>query len=50
MSDLAKMLAENPKEMMKLVATINKKSSVHQDAQDSDSATENISVARSPPL
>ena len=32
--------------MMKLVAPIAKKSSVHQNAQDSDSETENISVAR----
>ena len=47
MSDLAKMLAENQKEMMKLVAPITKKkSSTHQNAQDSDSETENISVAR----
>ena len=45
-SDLGKMLAENQTEMMKLVAPIAKKSSVHQNAQDSDSETENISVAR----
>ena len=45
MSDLAKMLAENQKEMMKLVAPIAEKSSVHQNEQDSDSETENISVA-----
>ena len=46
MSDLTKILAENQKEMMKLVAPITKKSSAHQNAQDSDSETENISVAR----
>ena len=46
MSDLAKLLAENQKEMMKLVAPITKRSSAHQNAQDSDSQTENISVAR----
>ena len=40
------MLAENQKEMMKLVALITKRSSTHQNAQDSDSETENIAVAR----
>ena len=45
MSDLGKILVENQKEMMKLVAPIAKKSSVHQNAQDSDSEIENISVA-----
>ena len=46
MFDLAKLLAENKKEMIKLVAPITTKSSAHQNAQDSDSETENISVAR----
>ena len=46
MSDLAKMLAENQKEMIKLIAPKAKKSSVHQNARDSDSETEHISVAR----
>ena len=46
MSDLAKMFAENEKEMMKLVAPIAKQSSAHQNAQGFDSETENISVAR----
>ena len=32
--------------MMELVAPISKKSSAHQNAQDSDSGTENISGAR----
>ena len=44
MSDLANIVAENRKEMMKLVAPIAKKSSVHQNVQDPDSETENISV------
>ena len=50
MSDLDKLLAENQNEMMKLVARTTKKSSAHQNAQDSDSETENISVARTSTL
>ena len=46
MSDLAKMLAENQKEMMKLIVPMAKKLSAHQNFQDSDSETENTSVAR----
>ena len=46
MSDLAKMLAENQKETLKLIATINKKQQVHLNNHDSDSEPENISVAR----
>ena len=46
MSDLAILLAENQKEIMKLVAPSAKKSSAYLNAQDSDSETENISVAR----
>ena len=46
LSDLAKMLAENQKQIMKLIVPMAKKSSAHQNVQDSDSETENISVAR----
>ena len=46
MSDLTKMLAENQKEMLKLIAPLNKKQQVHLNNQDSDSEPENISVAR----
>ena len=42
MSDPAKILAKNEKELMKLVLPLAKKSSVYQNAQDS----ENISLAR----
>ena len=45
MSDL-KILAENYKEMFKLTAPLNKKHLVHPNEQDSDTETENISVAR----
>ena len=46
MSDLAKMLAENQKDMLKLIAQLNKKHNVHLNNQDSDSDPENTSVAR----
>ena len=46
MSDITKLLAENQKEIMKLLAPSRKKSSAHLNAQDSDSEAENISVAR----
>ena len=46
MSDLTKILAENQKEMLKLIAPLNKKRNVLINAQDSDSETENVSVAR----
>ena len=46
MSDLTKILAENQKEMLKLRAPLNKKQTVHMNVQDSDSETENVSVAR----
>ena len=46
MSDLAKMLAENQKELLKLIAPLNKKQQVHLNNKDSDSEPENISVAR----
>ena len=46
MSDLTKLLAENQKEMLKLIAPLNKKQTVYMNAQDSDSEQENVSVAR----
>ena len=46
LSDLTKILAENQKEMLKLIAPLNKKQNVLINAQDSDSETENVSVAR----
>ena len=46
MSDLTKILAENQKEMLKLIAPVSKKRSVSSNTQDSDSDQENISVAR----
>ena len=46
MSDLTKILAENQKEMLKLIAPLNKKQTVHMNVQDSDSEPENVSVAR----
>ena len=48
MSDLAKILAENRKEMLKLIAPLNKKHPVHPNEQAFDSETKNISVARTP--
>ena len=46
MTDLTKILAENQKEMLKLIAPASKKRSVNSNLQDSDSDQENISVAR----
>ena len=46
LSDLTKILAENQKEMLKLVAFLSKKQPVSLTNQDSDSEPENISVAR----
>ena len=46
MSDLTKLLAENQKEKLKLIAPLNKKQTVYMSAQDSDSEPENVSVAR----
>ena len=46
MSDLTKILAENQKEMFKLIAPLNKKQTVHLNVQDSDSEPENVSVTR----
>ena len=45
-SDLTKILAENQKEMLKLIAPLNKKQTVYMNAQDSESEPENVSVAR----
>ena len=46
MTDLTKILAENQKEMLKLIAPLNKKQPVCPNVQDSDSEPENISTAR----
>ena len=46
MSHLTKILAENQKEMPKLIAPLNKKHRVSLNIHDSDSVSENISVAR----
>ena len=46
MSDLARMFAENQKEMLKLIAPMSKKQPIHPNDHDSDSESENISVAR----
>ena len=46
MSDLTRILAENQKEMLKLIAPVSKKRPVSSNIQDSDSDQENISVAR----
>ena len=46
MSDLTKLLAENQKELLKLIAPMKKKSSDHQALENSYSEPENISVAR----
>ena len=46
MSDLTELLAKNQKEMMEHVVPFIKKSSDHQNIQDTDSETENISVTR----
>ena len=46
MTDLTKILAENQKEMLKLIAPVSKKRPVSSDIHDSDSDQENISVAR----
>ena len=46
MSDLTKILAENQKEMLNLIAPLNKKQPVSLNTHDSDSDPEDISVAR----
>ena len=46
LSDLTKLLAENQKEMLKLIAPPNRKQTDRTDVQDSDSEPENVSVTR----
>ena len=46
MSNLTKILAENQKEKLKLIAPLNKKQTDRMNTQDSDSEPENVSVAR----
>ena len=46
MSDLTKILAKNQKEMLKLIAPLNKKQTVRTDVRDSDSEPENVSITR----
>ena len=46
MTDLTKILVENQKEMIKLIAPLNKKQPVSSNVHDSDSEPESISVAR----
>ena len=46
MSDLTKILAENQKEMLKLVAPLNRKQTVRTEVQDTDSESKNVSVTR----
>ena len=46
LSDLSKILAENQKEMFKLIAPLSKKRAVSLENQDSDSEVENTLVAR----
>ena len=41
MSDLTKILAENQKEMLKLIEPLNRNQSVNLNTQDSDSEPEN---------
>ena len=46
LSDLSKILVENQKEMLKLIAPLSRKRPTCVNDQDSDSVSENISVAR----
>ena len=46
MSHLTKILAENQKEILKLIAILSKKRPIHLKDRDPDSEPENISVAR----
>ena len=46
MSDLTRILAENQKEMLKLIGPVSKKRPASSNVQDSDSDQENISVTR----
>ena len=46
LADLSKLLAENQKELFKLIARLNKKRAVSLENQDSDPEVEDISVAQ----
>ena len=46
LSDLLKILAENTKEMLKLIAPLSKKRPIRTEDQDTDSESDNVSVAR----
>ena len=46
MSDLTKILAENQKEMLKLIAPLSRKQPERPNNQDTDCESENVSVAR----
>ena len=46
MTDLTKILAENQKEIFKLIAQLSKKRSVCANAQESDSEPEDVPVTR----
>ena len=46
MTDLTKILAENEKEIFKLIASLNKKRSISANIQESDSEPEDVPVAR----
>ena len=46
MTDLTKILAENQKEMFKLIAPLSKKRSISANIQESDSEPEDVPVAR----
>ena len=46
MTDLTKILAENQKEIFKLIAPLSKKLSVSANIQESDSEPEEVPVAR----
>ena len=45
LSDMTKTLAESQNEMLKLMAPAVKKSTIHRNAEDSDSETENTHPA-----
>ena len=46
LADLTKQLAENQKEMLKLIAPLSRKRPISTNDQDTDSEPENVSVAR----
>ena len=45
LSDMTKTIAESQNEMLKLMAPAGKKSTIHQNAEESDSETENTHLA-----